>query len=176
MEVDSNEIPYLRPERSWNNDSAWIEFIEALTATIETIAAKYTEDHALREDAVQNAKIELLQKYPEEVRGYEEYCRGEISLARWQEVLRSYCLTVSRNEILTTLSSYSTGNIYVGRVQVIREENPDGSVSRTKKHAPARYLSLDQLVEDSGLQVSEHGDLSWDLIRENDYGDEDGSS
>lgn len=149
-------------ELGWNTDSSWLEFIESLTPIIEAIAAKYTEDIALREDAVQNAKIELLHQYPEEIRGYEDYILGNIDNNRWQEILKSYCLTIVRNQVITTLSSYTTGNLYIGRSQVVKVEE-EGEVKEVRKHLAPRYISLDQLVEDSGLQITDTGELSWDM-------------
>lgn len=161
---------------TWNNENSWIDYIQALTPQITAVAAKYTNDFGLREDAVQNALIELLQQHPEEIRGFEDFCNGIISEGRWQDTLSSFCLTVARNEILSTLSSHTTGNIYVGRTQVRRVEREDGTKVKVKTHIPPRYVSLDQLIEDSGLQVSEHGDLSWDSLNEVDYGDDGGGT
>lgn len=168
-DVVDTQLPTIR----WNNEEAWVTYVTAITPQITAIATKYTADFALREDAVQNALIELLMQHPEEIRGFEDFCRGEITEDRWQDILLSYCLTVARNEILSTLSSHTTGNIYVGRTQVRRVERLDGTTMKVKTHIPARYVSLDQLVEESGLQVSEHGDLSWDSLNEVKYDGED---
>jgi len=171
MDQNPSKTPNLSPDLGWNSDPEWVNYVLSLTPVIENIAIKYTDDEALREDAVQNAHIELLQKYPEEVRGYEQYHRGEISFERWQKILRSYCLTVCRNEILTTLHSHATGNLYVGRTHISKVKTRDGTQKKVKTHVPARFASLDQLVEESGLQVSDRGELSWDSLQETGYGD-----
>lgn len=160
------------PDLGWNNDAAWIAYVEDLRPAIESIASKYSTDHGLKEDAVQNAMIELLHQFPEQTRGFEELIRDEITQARWQEILKSYCLNIARNQILSTLSSHTTGDLYVGRTHVTRKIT-QGTKRKIKSHSPSRYVSLDQLVEDSGLQVSEEGDLSWSNFRELSYGDED---
>lgn len=168
--------PGLSDERlEWNTDASWIDYIESLSSTIEAIAAKYTGDFALREDAVQNAKIELLHQYPEEVRGYENYIRGKTTEERWQEILKSYCLTVAKNEILTTLACQTTGNLYVGRSQIVKVEAEDGNIKRVKKHMPARYVSLDQMIEDGGMQVSDTGEFSWNTHTKEETENEEGS-
>ncbi len=166
MDKEDNPTPDLRQDLGWNNDPDWVTFVDSLSGVIKSIAAKYTEDLDLRQDAVQNAKIELLQKYPEEVRGYEQFSLGKITFGRWQEILRSYCLTVCRNEILSTLSSHSTGNLYIGRTHVTRVTHSDGTKSKIRTHVPARFISLDLLREDSGLQVSDRGELSWNSLHE----------
>lgn len=166
MDEDDTSDTTQREILKWNNDPAWVQFVEALRPFILAIASKYTIDLALREDAVQNAVWELLLQYPEEVRGFEDYSLGNITEGRWQEVLRSYCLTLARNEILSTLSSHTTGNLYTGRTHMVKTSGPTGKGARQKIHTPARYVSLEQLVDESGLQVSEQGDLSWNSLYE----------
>lgn len=161
MDLSNIEYSHTRDELGWNNDPQWIYYVESLRTQIGIIATKFTMDDALREDAVQNAILELLHQYPEQVRGFEDYVLGNIEEERWQEILKSFCLTVARNDILSTLSSHTTGNIYVGRTHVSRSTDATGVKRKVKTHIPARYVSLDQLVSDSGLQISEHGDLSW---------------
>lgn len=176
MDEYTNRPPDLSDEKlEWNSDSSWADYIESLSPIIEAIAAKYTGDFALREDAVQNAKIELLHQYPEEVRGYESYIRGETTEDRWQEVLKSFCLTVAKNEILTTLACQTTGNLYVGRSQVVKVEDVDGGTKRVKKHMPARYVSLDQMIEDGGIQISDKGDFCWNTQMKEETENEEGS-
>lgn len=168
-------LPHEHTEE-WNSEDSWVDFVAGLDSLIDSIAAKYTTDMDLRQDAAQNARIELLYIRPEEVRGYEDYTRGSISFDRWQEILRAYCGTVIRNEVLSTLSSHTTGNLYTGRTQVVRTVDEDGKPQRVRKHLPARYVSLDQLVDEAGIQVSDRGEITWKRDNEISHGDEDNES
>lgn len=169
--MDSNtETLTFQEECDWNTDSSWLDFIQSLEPAIMAITVKYTQDEFLREDAMQNAKIELLGIFPSQIDGYEEYSRGQMTRAQWQEVLQSYCLNAARYEILSTLSSHTQGHIYVGRTQIVEIERPDGTIHRVKKQLPPRYTSLDALVDEQGFQVSDKGEISWTKVNDLGYG------
>jgi len=61
----------------FNQDPAWITFIDQFEPMRRRIAAKYCSDESLREDAMQEAWIALATIHPENVRGYEDFQTGK---------------------------------------------------------------------------------------------------
>lgn len=141
----------------WNDDPAWIEYVQRYEGVIQAIAAKKTDDIGLRDDCAQDARIALLQIYPQDVSLYEDYIAGNVTEKQWKTKLDAYCRQVIKYTVLSTLGSMSKGNWYVGRIKYKKDEKGD----TIKIPTPARYSSLDQLMEESGLQVDEDYNLSW---------------
>lgn len=144
-------------------EDSWWEFIETLIPTIKAIASKYTSDHALAEDATQEALIALLKVDVEDIRGYQEYLDGEKDYEQWLSTLTSYCLSVAKNWVMITLQSYSTGNLYVGRTR-IETEITETETIKVKRKLPARYVSMEMLIEE-GAQITSEGDITWDKMQ-----------
>ena len=163
-------LEWLFMESNWNNSDSWVEFVLSLRDQVEAIALKATTDTHLREDAVQNALMELLYVFPETTQAYERYRTGEFDQDRFNTMLRSYCLNVARNVIISTLTSHTTGNLYIGRTEIERVKTQNGKRKKIKRHKPARYVSLDQFMEEAGVQVSEDGQITWDRSLEADNG------
>jgi DNA-directed RNA polymerase specialized sigma subunit len=147
--AEEAEVPGERPEATvqrayrFNQDPEWHAFIATYETEIEKIATKYcSRDEFMRDDVRQEARIALLSVFPEEVRGS----------------LDNYCRNVIRNSILSYLDSYSKGNWYDGRTRTVRDAQTG---KKRKVHRPARFTSLDALVEDKGMQVDTSGAVSW---------------
>ena len=151
-----------RPKRPWNNDPQWAQFIETLRPTIRAIAAKYTADSGLAEDAVQEAMLGLLYVYPEDIRGHREYELGNKSEEEWKIILTSYCLTAARNRILVALRLTSSGNLYVGRSHT-EWIDLDGEKVKIRKRSVARFVSLDMML-DNGVQIKSSGEVCWKAV------------
>ncbi len=151
-----------KPEKIpvWNTDSAWILYCSSVLETdIRKIANKYTTDTALREDCEQEAREAVYQLFPEKVKGFADFKNGLILEPQWKSRLRSYCRNAIRNAILSYLDSPKTGNWYIGRTRKVRDKVTG---EKKKVHVGSRYSSLESLTEDSGLQVDEFGQISWD--------------
>lgn len=143
-------------ELSWNNDPAWVEYIERFEKVIRSITVKYTQEEGLREDCAQDARIALLHVWPVHVRGYEKYVDGEYTDEEWQANLDRYCRNVIRNTVLSSLDSLNSGDWYSGRTRRNLDRNT-GKVRR--EHKPARYESLDVLQDSGTYQIDEFGEV-----------------
>jgi hypothetical protein len=160
QDTEAEEVTIEKP-LNWNEDPKWAKYCETLERTIVKIAAKYTTDEALREDCAQEARIGLYTLHPSKIRLYEKFISGEIDEKTWKKQLDKYCRNVIRNSVLSYLDSLKTGSWYMGRTRRVKNRRTG---QRVKSHVGPRYSSLDELVEDSGLQVDEHGNISWDHI------------
>lgn len=130
--------------RGWNNDPEWEKYVQSLDNTIKHIALKYTTDVGIREDAEQNARIALYHTWPEQIHSYYDYLRGDISEDTWNENLDKYCRQVVRNNIITTLQSWTEGPWHLGRT--MRVYNSETG-KREKRRVPPRYLTLDNIPD-----------------------------
>jgi hypothetical protein len=145
---------------TWNDDPEWVEYVLSLRPVISAIAAKCVSDPYLREDCEQEAAIALLKVKPDSVSLYSDYKAGKVTEKQWQSKLSAYCRQVAHFTILSTLNSMTTGSLYTGRVK--KKVNEKGE--KVKYSAPARYSSLEELTENAGLQVDEHGNISWERV------------
>lgn len=151
------------PPADWNQDPEWVAYVLSLDPLIASIAAKFTEDEALREDIAQESRIALLTIYPERIRYWTDYQEGRLSLVEWKARLKRYVGNVIRNSMLSYLESLKTGNQYIGRTRRVR----DKVTGKTRHvHVPARFDSLDELMDDSGLQVDHRYNISWGRVRD----------
>lgn len=147
------------PKQEWNTDPEWQEYTTGFEKVIAQISNKYCSDVDLRQDCAQEARIALLHVFPEKVDHYEQWREGRITEEQWRKRLSTYCRQVVKYSILSFLDSPKKGNWYVGRTRRAKD-NVTGE--RRKVYQPARYSSLDQLVDDFGMQVSDTGEISWD--------------
>lgn len=147
-----------KQEVEWNNDPEWVEYIQGFETVIAQIATKYCSDHDMRLDCAQEARIALLTVKPEKVNSYPRWKAGLISDERWEKDLSAYCRMAIKFSILSFLDSPKTGNWYVGRTRRVKDPVTG---EKKKQHNPARYSSYDMLVDDFGMQVDEHGEISW---------------
>lgn len=155
---------------NWNTDPEWHAYIAGYESVIAAIAAKYcSDDRDLQEDCRQEARLALLTVFPERVNGYAAYIAGELSEDAWFKNLSRYCRNAIRNSILSYLTSWKTGNWNVGRSRTIIDKVTG---ERTKVYQPARFSSLDALTEDSGMQIDEQGQITWDRVSEAGLPDE----
>lgn len=156
--VETEEVSD-KDKSSWNNDPEWIAYITSLEPLIQAISVKYcSSDEALREDCQQEARMALLTVFPQRIRGYEDFVAGRIEPAVWEAAVERYCRNVIRNSILSYLDAYPTGNWYIGRTRTVK----DRRTGKTRKvHQPARFSSLDELIDSYGMQIDEHGNVSW---------------
>jgi len=145
-----------------NRSEGWEDYVLSYSGVIKAIAAKATQDEGLRQDAYQEAMIDLLCVRPEKVRAYAKYAAGEMSEEKWSKELDRYMRNVIRNSILSMLQSWNTGSWDHGRT---------ATVNGKKKHYPRRYSSLDQLMDDSGMDVDEDGNVSWDHVSDDGLAD-----
>jgi hypothetical protein len=144
---------------NFNPDPEWQRYILRFEPVIVAIALKRcSSDEDMRDDVMQEARIALATTYPEQVKGFEAYCRGEITESQWHEALDRYCRNVVRNSILSFLDSYATGPWNMGRTRHVRDRKTGQS---RKVYLPPRFSSLDELVDDYGMQVDETGAISW---------------
>jgi len=142
-----------------NQDPAWQSYIETLEPTVAAIAMKAcSSDAALREDCVQEALFELAKHYPEDCDAYRDFLYGLIDADRCAVQLQRFTRQIARNTIYSVLIAYPTGNWYIGRTRSVTDRRT--GVTR-KVHVPARFSSLDELVEDYGMQVDQFGVVSW---------------
>lgn len=156
VEEEVVEVPAVKAI-VWNTDPAWMTFCaDVLEKHVKSIAYKSTMDDDLREDCENEARIALYQIQLSNIRDYPKYQAGEITEAQWKARLFSYCKNAIRNAIFSYLESPKTGSWNIGRTTRVRLK--DGR--RVKVHNPARYVSLDELAG-SGLQVNEHGEVTW---------------
>lgn len=156
-----DEVVVVEKALEWNEDPKWAEYCTGLEKVIIKIAAKFTTDDALREDCAQEARIGLYTLHPSKIRLYQKYVSGEIDEKTWLKQLDKYCRNVIRNSVLSYLDSLKTGSWYMGRTRRVKNRRTG---LRVKSHVGPRYSSLDELVEDSGLQIDEHGNISWEYI------------
>lgn len=144
---------------SFTDDPHWQEFVATYEPVIIKIALKFcSADESLREDVMQEARIALATLRPEECRDYEPYCRGEISEGQWNDRLDRYCRNAIRNSILSYLDSYAKGNWYIGRTRSVKDKKTGAT---RKVYLPPRFTSLDEMVDDYGMQVDEDANISW---------------
>ena len=157
--MDDTDYEQFVPSREleWNNDPAWVQYMERFEADIQKMISKYAGDSNLRDDCAQNARMALMKTFPERVSGYERYLSGEYTESQWQQVLIGYCRTTIRNQVLSTLNSHSEGDLYRARKRRLRDTETGDVVFR---YGPSRMVSLDSLVED-GLQVDTEASISW---------------
>jgi hypothetical protein len=142
-----------------NQDPAWHQFIERLNPVIKAIAVKAcAADEALREDCIQEAMFELAKHYPEDCTSYRDYLYGLCDRERCEQQLLRFSRQVVRNTIYSVLDAYPTGNWYIGRTRSVTDKRT-GAVRKVR--LPARFSSLDELVDDYGMQVDEFGCISW---------------
>jgi len=139
---------------NFNRDPEWEKFVQRYETTIEKIAVKYCSvDEDLRNDVKQEARIALRTVFPNRIRGYET-----LTSESWFQALDRYCRNVIRNSILSYLNSYPKGNWYIGRTRHVK----DRATGATRKvYMPPRFSSLDELVDNYGMQVDESGSVSW---------------
>lgn len=139
----------------FNPDPDWQQYVASLEPLIEWISLKYcSRDEALREDACQEARIALYTIFPEEVRA----SLNKPLTTSWEEFLERFCGRVIRNSILSMMDSYPKGPWDIGRTRSMK----DRKTGNTKKvYLPPRYTSLDYLMDEHGMQVDEHGAISW---------------
>lgn len=161
QDVESEEVGHVEKGLDWNEDPEWATYCLELERAITKIAAKYTTDEALREDCAQEARIALYTLHPSKIRLYEKFLSGEIDEKTWKKQLDKYCRNVIRNSVLSYLDSLKTGSWYMGRTRRVKNRRTG---LRVKSHVGPRYSSLDELVEESGLQIDEHGNISWEYI------------
>lgn len=149
-------------EKQWNDDPEWVDYIFTLDPVIEAIAAKYTDDYGLREDCAQEARMELLYIFPEKhISAYEKFRAGKLTEAQWEKKRDSFCRMVIRNTIITFLNSYKSGPWQVGR----KVRRVDRYGNATMKRKSARFASMDDLMEDYGMQIDTEGNISWPEVR-----------
>lgn len=161
QDAEAEEVVATEKGLNWNEDPEWAEYCLTLEKAITKIAAKFTTDEALREDCAQEARIGLYTLHPSKIRLYEKFLAGEIDEKTWKKQLDKYCRNVIRNSVLSYLDSLKTGSWYMGRTRRVKNRRTG---LRVKSHVGPRYSSLDELVEDSGLQIDEHGNISWEYI------------
>lgn len=144
---------------NFNPDPEWQTYAATFEAMIQKIALKYcSSDENLREDVMQEARIALATVVPEAVAGFEDYLRGVQTEDQWLKKLRAYCGNVIRNSILSYLDSYPKGNWYNGRTRHVKDRRTGES---RKVYLQPRFSSLDMLVDEFGMQVDQHGAISW---------------
>lgn len=144
---------------NFNRDPAWQSYVQKYETVIHQIALKYCAvDEALREDVMNEARIGLATVHPETVAGFEAYVTGRMPEEEWQSCLEKFCKQVVRNSILSYLDSYRTGNWYIGRTRHVRDRQTGKS---RKVYLPTRFSSLDELVDDYGMQIDSEGGISW---------------
>jgi hypothetical protein len=77
---------------------------------------------------------------------------------QWNDALDRYCRNAIRNAVLSYLDSYVTGQWNIGRTRHVRDR-VNGRVRKVS--LPPRFSSLDELTDDYGMQVDQHGNISW---------------
>lgn len=160
-DVASEVVTPPEKQLDWNTDPEWMAYCASMEKPITKIVAKYTTDEALREDCAQEARIALYTLHPSKIRIYEKYLAGEIDKKTWEKQLDKYCRNCIRNSVLSYLDSLKTGSWYMGRTRRVKSRRTG---LRIKSHVGPRYSSLDELVEDSGLQIDQNGNISWEHI------------
>jgi hypothetical protein len=170
MEVTNNDEMYLdegsltdsvgeSQAYNFNPDPKWQEHALTYERMIQKISTKYcSADDSLREDVMQEARVAIACTRPEDCEGFEQYVRGELTDLQWQKALKRYIHNIIRNSILSYLDSYPKGNWYIGRTRSMKDKKTGES---RKVYLPPRYSSLDFLVDEHGMQVDEHGNISW---------------
>ena len=144
---------------NFNPDPVWQTYVLGYESTIKKVALKYcSSDEALREDVMQEARVAIATVFPEKIHGFEEHKAGEISDEEWEKRRNKYLRNVIRNAILSYLDSYPKGNWYIGRTRSVRDKATGES---RKVYLPPRFSSLDELVDDFGMQVDHNGAVSW---------------
>jgi hypothetical protein len=144
---------------NFNPDPLWQQYVQTYEVIIAKIAMKYcSTDDSLRDDAMQEARVALATVRPEQIDGFESYQRGLITEDQWMTALRAYLRNAIRNSIFSMLDSYPKGNWYIGRKRHVK----DRTTGATRMvYLPPRYSSLDELVDEYGMQVDENGSISW---------------
>jgi hypothetical protein len=144
---------------NFNPDPTWQQFALSYERMIQKIATKYcSSDDSLRDDVMQEARVAVACARPEKCKSHELYVRGMITENQWNDALNLYVHNTIRNSILSYLDSYPKGNWYIGRTRSLKDKKT--GLSR-KVYMPPRYSSLDFLVDEHGMQVDEHGNISW---------------
>lgn len=110
-----------------------VELFERYENIIQAISHKYTNDPDIREDCQQNARIAL----------------SSLDIERIRRNKDAYCRKVIRNTVLSTLSSYTTGEWYTGRTVAGEKQYP-------------RYQRIDHLLESGAVQIDTHGNIFGD--------------
>lgn len=125
----------------FNTDPDWMDYVASLEPVIRKIAQKLTSDEDMQEDCKQEARVALCTIRPENIVGNRD----------------AYVRNVIRNSMLKYLASYNTGDWYSGRT--VYRESEDGSTIR--RYVPPRFASFDLLADEFGMEVDEHGAVSW---------------
>lgn len=152
----------------WNTDPDWVAYAKTFEDIIQKVVSKYADDSEIRQDCAQNARMGLLTVFPTRLRGWKKYQSGEYSEEQWLATLEGYCRNVIRNQILSTLSSNTEGDLYRSRTR--NYTDPETGEQKRRQIHP-RFYSLDKMVSDDGLQVDAQGRFSWEhvAIGEDDY-------
>jgi hypothetical protein len=143
---------------TWNDDPEWIKYTAGYEPVIKQIANKYTTDEHLREECEQEARMRLLTKFPYQCRAYPLYKEGTITEAQFQKALNVYLRQCIRNAILDYLNKWVTGNWYIGRT---RRKFNKITGKHEKVHVSVRYASLDDLMDNHGMDINEDGEITW---------------
>lgn len=142
-----------------NQDPAWTAYITSLVPVITAIAVKScAADESLRQDCVQEARFELAKHYPEDCRSYRDWMYGLIDYKKCMVQLSRFCRQVARNTIYSTLNPYTTGSWRIGRTRSVVDKKTGKS---RKVHHVARFSSMDELVDEYGMQIDTNGNISW---------------
>jgi hypothetical protein len=140
----------------FNEDPAWQIYAQSFERVIIKIVQKFAAtDESLQMDCAQEARIALATIRPERIVGYN---RIDLTEQQRKGYLDRYMRNVIRNAVLSYLDSYSKGNWYIGRTRYVKDKE-SGEVRRV--YMPPRFSSLDMLVEEHGMQVDEHCNISW---------------
>ena len=144
---------------NFNPDPHWQQHALTYERMVQKIATKYcSSDESLLEDVMQECRVAVACIRPEECAAFEGFSKGLITEEQWQAALNRYIHNVIRNAALSMLDSYPKGNWYIGRTRSMK----DRKTGETRKvYLPPRYSSLDYLVDEHGMQVDEHGAISW---------------
>lgn len=144
---------------NFNPDPEWQAYIQRYEKLILQIALKKCSyDEGIREDVMQEARIALATVFPEKIHGYAEYQSGQLTEQQWEGRLKRYCGNVIRNSILSALSSYTKGPWNMGRTRPVKDSKTGETI---KVHYPPRYSSLDELVDEYGMQLDSSGNITW---------------
>jgi hypothetical protein len=162
----------MKLNEKYNSDPFWVSYINRFEHLVVQVVYRMTTDEFLREDCMQEARMALLEVFPEKIDGHEKYLSGEYTEQEWHNHLKRYCGNVIRNAAYDYLNSYKTGNWYVGRTK----QGVDPNTQEKKKvHKAPRFSSLDELIDDFGMQLSDSGEVAWgDVSREGLLGDTNG--
>lgn len=157
--MDRLKFEPVSPDSELPYDVRWGEYVVSLTPVIGAIATKLcgrnTELHA---DCVQQALMELLSVDPTRISGYKEYMAGQLSDKRWESQVSAYTRMAARNIMVSYLRSYRTGPLYTSRYKYVRDAQ---AKQTTKRRELPRYVRLEILEDEYGMQVDTEGNISW---------------